>query len=84
MMPGIDLLCQLNPLTAYQFDAAVVAFGTTIENALQEQIQVGAGKDKRWKQKYKLSDLLNDKFQFQRENPLTALQGVEGYEEVSA
>lgn len=82
MMPGMELLCQLNPLTAYQFDAAVVAFGITIENALHELVETGQGANRKSKQRYKLNDLLNDKFQFQRENPLTALQGVEGYEEV--
>lgn len=81
-MPGIEMLCQLNPLTAYQFDAAVTTFGTIIKNALQETVETGIGSSKRRVAKYKIGDLLDDSFQFQEENTLSIFQGVEGYDEV--
>jgi len=46
----------------YQFDDAVVFFGNIIESALQETKEVGSGNNKRHEQKYKLSQLLDDKF----------------------
>lgn len=81
-MPGIEMLCQLNPLTAYQFDAAVTTFGTIIKNALQETVETGIGSSKRRVAKYKIGDLLDDSFQFHEENTLSIFQGVEGYDEV--
>lgn len=81
-MPGIERLCQLNPLTAYQLDAAVTTFGTIIKNALQETVETGIGSSKRRVAKYKIGDLLDDSFQFQEENTLSIFQGVEGYDEV--
>lgn len=81
-MPGIDQLNQLNPLTAYQFDAAVTAFATIIKNALQETVETGAGSSKRTVAKYRIGELLDDRFQFQDENPFDAFKGMEGYEEI--
>lgn len=81
-MPGIDLLNQLNPLTAYQLDTAVTTFATLIKNALQETVETGAGSSKRTVARYKIGELLNDGFQFQEENPFDAFKGMEGYEEI--
>lgn len=81
-MPGIDLLNQLNPFTALLFDKAVTAFGVTLENALQETVEVKMGDRTRTRPKYKLSDLLAEGFQFPRQDALGDLRGVEGYEEV--
>lgn len=75
----MPLLCSMNPLTAYQFDAAVVLFGTALENALQERVE---GADKKSRPKYKLDELLNDTFQFQPENTLDVFRGLDGYSEV--
>lgn len=57
-MPGMGLLCQLNPLTAYNLDAAVVAFGVTVENALQETFEIGAGDSKKTIRKYTIGEIL--------------------------
>lgn len=85
MMPGIDLLCRLNPLTAYQFDAAVTTFGMIIKNALHETVEVASGNGKRSVAKYKIDELLNDNFQFRRPDPLAIFKklGAEIYDEVS-
>lgn len=81
-MPGIELLCQLNPLTAYQFDTAVTTFGTIFDNALQETVEVGAGSSKRHVAKYKIDDLLDEKFQFAEPDPLAIFKTMDIYEEV--
>lgn len=82
-MPGIDSLCKLNPLTAYQFDRAVTTFGRILSNALQETVEVGAGNNKRRVAKYRLDDLLDERFQFKRENPLAIFKTFDIYEEVT-
>ncbi len=78
-----QLLCLDDAYAAYQFDAAVTSFGLVIENALHETREVGAGKSKKTVAKYKLHDLLDDKFQFSPENGLSLFKSVDGYEEVS-
>lgn len=57
-----ELLCVEDPLVAYLFDAAVVTFGNIIENALQERIQIGAGANVEWKNKYELPEILENGF----------------------
>lgn len=47
---------------ALQFDSAVTTFGLIIENASQEQVQVGGESSPKWVNKYELSDLLTDGF----------------------
>lgn len=47
---------------AYQFDNAVVFVGNAIENASQEMKQVGSGKNKEWKPKYTMRQLLDPDF----------------------
>ncbi len=82
-MPWVMSLNELNPFTAYQFDAAVTAFGTILDNALMETVETGIGNDKRLVQKYRIDDLLDDKFQFVAVDPLAALKGLDEYDEVS-
>lgn len=77
------MLCVKDRLAAYQFDAAVTAFGTIIENALHETVERGTGSSKRLAPKYQLSDLLDDRFQFKSEgNGLGLFKQLDGYEEV--
>ena len=47
---------------AYMFDAAVVFFGNAIENAAQEQINVGGEEKPRYVAKYTLVQLLTPGF----------------------
>jgi hypothetical protein len=47
---------------ALQFDQAVVAFGTVIENASGEQINVGGESQPRWVAKYTFEQLLTPGF----------------------
>lgn len=66
-------------LTRHSVDNAVTNFGIVIENALHEQIKTG----KRYVPKYKLGELLEDDFQFPREDDTAVFRTVEGYTEVS-
>lgn len=47
---------------SYQFDGAVNLVGIIIENALQEQHNVGTKRQPEWRAKYTLSQLLDEKF----------------------
>lgn len=78
------LLCIDDPLAAYLFDAAVVAFGTIVENALQETVEQGSGSNRRHVPRYRITDILQDGFTFPRENPLAVFKGFDNYEEVTA
>lgn len=84
MLPGMEFLASLNPLTPYLLDKACVTFGTVIENAMQETVEVGTGSSKRTVPRYKLPELLDDKFQFPREDAIAPFRGLDGYQEVSA
>lgn len=81
-MPGIELLCQLNPLTAYQFDRAVTTFGRILTNALQEMVETGVGSSRKRVAKYRINELLDERFQFTPDNALDGLTTLEGYEEI--
>jgi hypothetical protein len=68
----------------------VTTFGITIENALYERIDVGAGDKKKSVAKYTLPQLLDERFQFGDESgagrsELSRLKGTENafYDEVS-
>lgn len=66
---------------AYQFDCAVVYFGTVIENASQEQINVGDDSHPRYKRKYTLAQLLTEGFVLDTdsdEGDIDGLRGVDG------
>lgn len=60
------LLCLDDPLTAYQFDAAVITLVAIVSNALSEMVEVGFGKDKRREQRYTLEQLLDPAFRLPR------------------
>lgn|GEM_PF-5304385 len=47
---------------AYQLDSAVVLLGTIIENAAQEQVNVGGETSPKWERKYTLRQLLTPGF----------------------
>ncbi len=47
---------------ALQFDQAVTTFGAVIENAANEQINVGPEDKPRWVAKYTMADLLTPDF----------------------
>lgn len=51
---------------ALQFDNAVVLVGRVIENAAQEQEQVGPKNAPQWRAKYHLDELLRDDFRLPR------------------
>lgn len=66
--PSLDLMLD-DALTAWCVDGAVLWFGITVENALQERIDVGVGKDKRSEAKYTLEELLDAAFTLPRPAP---------------
>jgi len=47
---------------ALQFDAAVTTLGVAIENASQEQVQVGPDNAPRWEKRYTMRQLLTPGF----------------------
>lgn len=51
-----------DPLVAYQFDAAVVALGRIIDNALAERVTVGTGKDAESRPRYTIDQILDPVF----------------------
>lgn len=57
-----DLLCVDDPWAAYMLDSAVTTLGVTIENAAQEQVNVGGDQSPKWQAKYSLHDLLTPGF----------------------
>lgn len=75
-----------NSLAAYLLDGAVMTFGTVIENALHERIEVGSDSNKKWVDKYTLKQLLARDFTLPREEQSMSLpKRVDGafYDEVS-
>lgn len=67
-----------NDWAAYQLDNAVTFLGITIENALQERVEVGDGKSKEYRDKYALWQLLDDEFRLprpQRRQPYDPMAG---------
>lgn len=65
---------------ALQFDNAVVYFGTVIENASQEQINVGDDKSPRYRRKYTMAQLLTDGFRIDTEPDEADIDGLRGVE----
>ena len=55
-------MCIRDRLAAYQFDSAVVLFGTIIENAAQELEKRGPEDKPRWENKYTMKQLLDQNF----------------------
>lgn len=62
------LLCIDDELAAYQFDCAVTTFRIIVKNALLETNEIGSDKHKKRVPKYKLRDLLDDKFKLPLED----------------
>ena len=56
-------------LAGWMLDSAVMWFGLTIENALEERVKVGYGKNETWKPKYTLTRLLNQNFKMPKPPP---------------
>lgn len=76
--PSLDLALD-DALTAWCVDGTVLWFGITVENALQERVEVGSGKDKRHEGKYTLDDLLDPAFTLPKPQPkpkAPALSGI--------
>jgi hypothetical protein len=69
-----ELVCIEDRLTAFLFDSSVVTFGTLIENALSERIQVGMPPNSEWQQKYTLNQLLDRAFHLP--DPSRPLRGI--------
>lgn len=66
---------------AYMFDNAVTLFGTVVENALQEQTNVGSDKAPKHEPRYSLPQLLADDFRLPapaKAKPAQGLQGLMG------
>ena len=80
-----ELVCIQDKLSALLLDNAVTYFGTVIENALQERIEMGKG---RWEPKYTLSDLLDSDFVLPQSAPkrriLRGNKGAPGIAQVLA
>jgi hypothetical protein len=76
-----EIFGERDPLAAWMLDNAVTAFGTIVENALQEEDEIEAyGKTIRNK-RYTLSNLLDPEFRLPRpreEDDFAAFQGVDG------
>ena len=73
---------------ALQFDNAVTLVGAVIEDAAQEQQEVGTQKEARWQAKYHMEQLLDDDFRLPRpptlkERERSALQGLLGWAAMS-
>lgn len=57
-----DLVGVRERWAAYQFDSAVTYLGVTIENAAQQQVNVGGQSNPNWQSKYSLRQLLTPGF----------------------
>lgn len=55
-------------LAAYMLDGALVTFGTIMENALTETVEIGVGATKQTRLRYTLRQLLDPEFTLPREN----------------
>lgn len=71
-------MCIEDRWTAYQFDAAVTMLGVAIENAAQEQQNVGSDKVPKYEPKYTMAQLLADDFRLPAPVKATKAQGIAG------
>ena len=55
-------MCEDDKLAAYCLDAAVTTFGTIMENALAERVNVGDTRNPRYEAAYTLTQLLDPAF----------------------
>ena len=74
-----ELVCEENPLVAYLLDSAVVTFGRTVENHLEEMINNGSDVNPKWESKYKLYDILSKDFKFPVDKPKKSSFGSNGH-----
>jgi hypothetical protein len=82
-----EIFGERDPLAAWMLDNAVTAFGTIVENALQERDEMEVDGQTLRTERYKLSDLLDPEFRLPRpheEDDFAAFKGVDGivYDEV--
>lgn len=68
-LPSLELEVT-DSIAAYCLDKAVMWFGITVENLLDERVKVISGKDERWEQKYSLDLLLDPAFRLPRPLPI--------------
>lgn len=68
----------------YCFDNAVNYFMLVMQNALQERKEVGAGKQKVWREVYTLEQLLNDDFRLPRPTPAASKPPLSGIAQLMA
>lgn len=66
ILPVDDIVVDSADWFAYQFDRAVLLVGTVIENAAQELVESGMGKDKKMVPKYHMDQLLDPDFHLPR------------------
>ena len=81
-----DLVGITDRWAAYQLDSAVVLLGTILENAAQEQVNVGGETSPKWERKYTMRQLLTPGFMIgQDEGDALPTGEVDGmlYDEVS-
>jgi hypothetical protein len=87
-----DLACIKDEWAAVQFDAAVTLVGRTVENALQEQHNVGSEKDPNHQPKYALPQILADDFRFppspqpmsERDRQMAAINVLRGWAKMTS
>ena len=83
-----DLVDIVDRWAALQFDNAVTLVGGAIEDAAQEQQQVGTKKEPKWQAKYHMEQLLDEDFRLPRpptmkERERSAIQGLLGWAAMS-
>lgn len=61
-----ELIRVEDSIAAWMLDTAVMWFGLTIENALQERVKVGMGANVEYRPKYTLARLLDERFRLPR------------------
>lgn len=67
-----------DPWAALQFDNAVALVGITLENASQEQQNVGSEKQPKWQAKYSMAQLLDDTFRLPAPEKPAKPEGIKG------
>lgn len=67
-----------DPWAALQFDNAVALVGITLENASQEQQNVGSEKQPKWEPKYTMGQLLDDGFRLPAPAKPAKPEGIKG------
>lgn len=73
-----DLLCIADRWAALQFDNAVTMVGLVLENASQEQHNVGSKKEPKYELKYTMHQLLSDSFRLPARTKPAEAKGMAG------